>query len=68
MKHYLKHILDIQYLLFWQKHYLKQKNKNKNDDLVIVIKSGLRDLENEIKKMSENEKEAEKPDKILKIV
>ena len=26
---YLKHILDIQYLLFWQKHYLKQKVKRK---------------------------------------
>ena len=26
---YLKHILDIQYILFWQKYYLKQKVKRK---------------------------------------
>ena len=44
------------------------KNKNKNNGLVNVIKSGLSDLKDEIKKMSEDEKEIEKPDKILKIV
>ena len=44
------------------------KNKNKNNELVNVIKSGLSDLKDEIKKMSEDEKEIEKPDKILKIV
>ena len=42
--------------------------KNKNNELVNVIKSGLSDLKDEIKKMSEDEKEIEKPDKILKIV
>ena len=42
------------------------KNKNKNNGLVNVIKSGLSDLKDEIKKMSEDEKEIEKPDKILK--
>ena len=47
----LKHILDFQYLLFWQKHYLKQKVKIKT-----VIKSRLRDLEDEIKKMFKDEK------------
>ena len=50
------------------KTLFETKSKKKNDDLVSVIKSGLRNLENEIKKMSENEKEDEKPDKILKIV
>ena len=42
--------------------------KNKNNELVNVLKSGLSDLKDEIKKMSEDEKEIEKPDKILKIV
>ena len=32
------------------------KNKNKNNDFVNVIKSGLRDLKDEIEKMSEDEK------------
>ena len=31
------------------------KNKNKNNDFVNVIKSGLRDLKDEIEKMSEYE-------------
>ena len=44
------------------------KNKNKNNELVNVIKSGLSDLKDEIKKMSEDEKEIEKPDKILKLL
>ena len=44
------------------------KNKNKNNDFVNVIKSGLRDLKDEIEKISEDEKKIEKPDKILKIV
>ena len=43
------------------------KNKNKNNKLVNVIKSRLNDLKNE-NKMSEDEKEIEQPDKILKIV
>ena len=44
------------------------KNGKKNNELVNVIKSGLSDLKDEIKKMSEDEKEIEKADKILKIV
>ena len=44
------------------------KNKKENNELVNVITSGLIDLKDEIKKMSEDEKETEKPDKILKIV
>ena len=43
-------------------------DKEKYNELVSVIKSGLIDLEKEIKKMSEDEIKTEKPDKILKIV
>ena len=50
------------------KQLYKIKNKNKNNESVNVIKSGLIDLKDEIKKMSEDEKETEKPDKILEIV
>ena len=50
------------------KKLFKTKNKNKNNELVNVIKSGLIDLKDEIKKMSKEEIENEKPDKILKIV
>ena len=50
------------------KQLYKIKNKKENNELVNVIKSGLIDLKDEIKKMSEDEKETEKPDKILEIV
>ena len=43
-------------------------NKNENDALVNAIKIGLKDLKDEIEKMSENEIENEKPDKIVDIV
>ena len=46
----------------------KTKNKKENNKLVNVIKSGLSGLKDEIKEMSEDEIENEKPDKILKIV
>ena len=42
------------------------KNRKKNNGLVNVIKSGLSDLIDEIKNMSEDQKEFEKPDKTLK--
>ena len=48
------------------KQLYEAKNRKKNNGLVNVIKSGLSDLKDEIKKMSEDEKEIEKPDKILK--
>ena len=51
-----------------QKETYKTKNPNKNDDLVNVIKSGLIDLKNEIKDMSEDEKEMERPNEIVDIV
>ena len=38
------------------KELLERKDKNKNNKFVNVIKSGLRDLKDEIKKMSEDEK------------
>ena len=41
------------------------KNKKENDELVNIIKSGLIELKEEIEKMSEDEKETEKSDKIL---
>ena len=47
---------------------MKQKNRKKNNRLVNVIKSVLSDLKDEIKKISEDKKQIEKPDKILKIV
>ena len=50
------------------KQLYKIKNRKKSNELVNVIKSRLSDLKDEIKKMSEDEKEIEKPDKILKIV
>ena len=43
-------------------------DKKKNNDLVNVIDSGLGDLKNEIKDMSDKVKEVEKPNKIVDIV
>ena len=43
------------------KNLYNQSNKNKDNELVNVIKSGLIDIKNEIKKMSEDEIENEKP-------
>ena len=50
------------------KKLYKAKDKKENNELVNVIKTGLIDLKNEIKKLSKEEIENEKPDKILKIV
>ena len=44
------------------------KDKEKNSNLVNMFNSGLRDLEKEIKDMSEEEIETEKPYNIVKIV
>ena len=52
----------LQHLLFWQNNYLKQKKNQKNRYSKISI------LKDEIEKMSKEEIETEKPDKILKIV
>ena len=50
------------------KQLYKIKNKNKNNESVNLIKSGLSDLKDEIKEMSEDEKKIEKADKIVEIV
>ena len=47
------------------KQFYKTKEKKKNNTLVNVINGGLIDLKDEIKNMSEYEKESEKPDQIL---
>ena len=50
------------------KQLYKIKNRNKNNELVNVIKSGIIDLKKKINKMSKDEKDPEKPDRILEIV
>ena len=42
-------------------------NRKENEKIVNVIKSGLGDLKNEIKEISDDEIEIEKPDKIVDI-
>ena len=46
----------------------KANDKEKNNELVKVIISGLEDLKEEIKNMSKKEKKFKNPDKIVKIV
>ena len=49
--------------------YLYQTNdKEKKNELVNMINSGLKDLKEKIKEMSEEEREVERPDKIAEIV
>ena len=43
-------------------------DKEKNNKLVDTFNSGLKDLEEETKKMSKKEREIEKPDNIVKVV
>ena len=50
------------------KQFYETKDKKKNNKLVNVVNNGISDLKDEIEKMSKDEKEIEKPDKILKIV
>ena len=50
------------------KNLYKTNDKKKNSMLVSVINSRLKDLEKDIKKMSEDQKKIEKPDKIVEIV
>ena len=47
----------------YETNYIKNNNK-----LVSVIFSGLKDLKEEIKEMSEKERETEKPDNIAKML
>ena len=64
----LKNILILKYLALWQKKLFQTKYKKRNNELVELIRARWSNLQDEIKKMSEDEKETEKPDKILKIV
>ena len=50
------------------KELYKTNDKNKNNKLVDMIKSGLSDLKNEIENMSEEEKKFEKPNEIINVV
>ena len=50
------------------KEVYKINDKNKNDKLVDMIKSGLSDLKNEIEDMSEEEEKIEKPNEIIDVV
>ena len=50
------------------KELFKIKDKKKNNELVNLIKIKLSDLKDEIKKMSKDETQNEKPDEILNIV
>ena len=43
-------------------------DRKKNNNLVVLIKSGLSNLKKEIENMSEEEKEIEKPNEIMDIV
>ena len=51
-----------------EKTLFETKTKKKNIVLVDVIKSGLKDLKEEIANMSEKEKKLKKTNEILKIV
>ena len=46
---------------------MKQKIKKKNNELVEEVKKRWSNLKDEFEKMSEDEKEIEQPDRILKI-
>ena len=50
------------------KDLYKTNDKEKNNVLVSVINSGLKDLKENIKELSEEERKVEKPDKIVKVV
>ena len=50
------------------KKLFETKNKNKNNQLVELIRVRWSNLKDEIGKMSEDEKEIEKPDKMLENV
>ena len=50
------------------KYLYKINNREKSNELVSSINSGLKDLKKEIKEMPEEEREIEKPDEIVEIV
>ena len=54
--------------MIWQKKLYETKDAKENSELVEEIKNRWSNLKDEVEKMSEDEKEIQKPDKILKIV
>ena len=63
----LKNILKALDQLFLAKTLFETKDKKKNDVLVNVISSGLKDLKEEITDMSKGEKKIAKTDDIVKV-
>ena len=63
-----KRFFSFQMLSAMLKAVYNTVNKNKNRELINVIKSGISDLKDEIKEMSEDQIEIEKQDKIVNIV
>ena len=64
----MKKYFGFQDLISIQKELYKTKNAGKNNKLVNVIKSGLKDLKKDIEQMGDDVKEIEKPDEIVDIV
>ena len=64
----LKSILILKHLLSWQKKIFEIKDKEKIYDFVKEINNRWSNLKDETEKMSKEEREIEKPDKILQIV
>ena len=58
----------VQKLIVMYKVLYETNGKEKNSKLVNIFHSGLEDLEKEIKEMSEEEREIEKPCNIVKVV
>ena len=63
----MKKYFGFQDLISIQKELYKTKNAGKNNKLVNVIKSGLKDLKKDIEQMGDDVKEIEKPDEIVDI-
>ena len=64
---YLKNILRLKPSLMYEV-LRKTNDREKHSELVIIFNSGLKDLKEEIKKMSKREIENEKPDEIVRVV
>ena len=65
---YLKNILKFKNLVLCIKFSTKQMIKKKNSKLVNIFNSRLKDLKEEMKNMSKEEREIENPESIVKIV
>ena len=61
----MKKCFGFQDLISIQKELYKTKNAGKNNKLVNVIKSGLKDLKKDIEQMGDDVKEIEKPNEIV---